>query len=324
MQALTRLLVSLAVYGAVSLYAMSSWAAYSITNGGFDAQDATVNDNPTITPTGWFNSSNAASSFSDNLLNVRSGSNGAISDAGGTSQGMWDANGLALGRDLVNGVFDNTGAGELGYVYQQIGTYSGEASLGVTGFVFNRTGPANQPGNFDVSIYYTSPGGFTPAVGNDIGFSGTLVGAKQVFAQGTDFTITTGTTAEQHLGRIRDVRRIWNHQRCGRLARIGDGGNPDNLTLFDEPVIDNVNISGCGMGDVNCDGHADLATDFTAIRNNFRKTGVTRAQGDLDGSGTVNLLDYLQWRRAFLPVAAVQLTFRRLPECPNLPASCSA
>ena len=70
--------------------------------------------------------------------------------------------------------------------------------------------------------------------------------------------------------------------------------------MFDEPVIDNVNISGCGLGDVNCDGHADLATDFTAIRNNFRKTVASRAAGDLDGSGDVDLLDYLQWRRAFL------------------------
>src|SRR5450432_3683568 len=107
MQALTRFLVSMAVCGGVSFWAMSSWAAYSVTNGGFDAQDATVDNNPTVTPTGWFNASNDANTFSDNILNVHSGSTfgtvTSISNAGGASVGAWDANGLALGRDAPFG-----------------------------------------------------------------------------------------------------------------------------------------------------------------------------------------------------------------------------
>jgi hypothetical protein len=303
MQALARLFTSMIVCGGLALGASTSFGAYAVTNGGFDAQDASVNNNATVTPTGWFNASNDVNTFSDNILNALSGStigtNVPITNATGATAGGWDANGLALGRDAP---FGNDGSLEQAYVYQPIGTYAGEATLGITGFVYNRVtgGSQNQVGNFDVGVYYTSPGGFTPSVGLDVGNSGTLVGDKQVFTQGVDFTIAAGATAGSAAwthtvafagSGITNGSTVW--------LRIGDGGNPDGLT-FDEPVIDNVNVAGCGLGDVNCDGHADLATDFTAIRNNYRKTVASRALGDLDGSGAVDFLDYLQWRRAFL------------------------
>jgi hypothetical protein len=302
------LLLLVLVCAVPTQFAQQAFAVFSITNGGFDAQDGSINNNATVTPTGWFNESNAANSFSDNILNVQRGANGAISNLGGASVGMWDANGLALGR---NAPFGNDGTLETGYVYQSIGTYSGEASVGITGFVYNRTN-GNRVGDFNVSIYYTSPGAFTPAVGTDIAGAGTLVGALQLFSQVTaavpttpnpddiELLIESGTVA-QSASWTHSVNFAGSGITNGSLVwlRIGDAGNPDGL-LFDEPIIDNVRLAGCDLGSTDCSGPADLA-DFNAIRTNFRKTtGVTRAMGDLDGSGDVDQLDYLQWRRAFL------------------------
>lgn len=292
-----RLSLTMMACSAVLLLANHAGAVLLIANGGFDAQDASVNNNATVTPTGWFNASNEVNTFSDNILNVQRGANGAISNAAGAAVGMWDANGLALGRDAP---FGNDGTLELAYVYQSLGAYSGEASLSINGFVYNRTN-GNQPGNFNVAYYYTSPGAFTPAVGTDIANAATLIGTQQVFTQGVDFTITTGTVAqsaswthtENFAGSgITNGSEVW--------LRFGDGGNPDFL-LFDEPIIDNVRLAACALGDADCNGVSNPA-DLTAIRNNFRKsTGVTRAMGDLDGSGDVDMLDYMQWRRAQPP-----------------------
>lgn len=294
------------------LFGGESRAVFSITNGGFDAQDASVNNNATVTPTGWINTNNAVDSFSDNILNVQRGANGAISNAAGAAVGMWDANGLALGRDAP---FGNDGTLEQAYVYQSLGTYSGEASLGVTGFVYNRTN-GNRVGDFNVAIYFTAPGAFTPTVGvpgPDIANSGTLVGVQRLFSQVTPAAPTTANPDDIELSIENGATAnsaAWTHSvdfagsgiSNGSVVwlRFGDGGNPDAL-LFDEPIVDNVRLVGCGLGDTNCAGGADIATDLAAIRTNFRKNvGVTRAMGDLDGSGDIDMLDYLQWRRAFL------------------------
>ena len=294
----TRILVCLALF----VPAQRLLAVFAITNGGFDAQGPEVNNSGTVTPTGWFDASNAVNSFSDNILNVQRGVNGAISNLGGAGIGMWDANGFALGRDAP---FGNDGTLETAYLYQKIGDYAGDSTAAVTGSVFNRTN-GNRVGNFNVAFYWTTDGAFTPAIGTDVAGQASLIGVQQLFSQGVtaevlddiELTIATGTVAQSAawthsvsltgLG-IPNGADIW--------LRLGDAGNPDGL-LFDEPIIDNIRLDGCGLGDANCDGVAD-GTDLTAIRNNFRKsTGVTRAMGDVDGSGDVDSLDYLQWRRA--------------------------
>lgn len=265
------------------------WAVLTVTNGGFDAQGPELNNNPTVSPTGWFTSSVAVDSFSDSILNSQNG-----------AQGRWLGNALQLGN---NSPFAADGSTETGYAYQSLGTYTAEASITVLGYVFNRIAPANEVGNFDVGIYVAPPNSFTPADGNDVAFNAFLAGS-QVFTQGTDFAITTGTTAQRApwsftatlTGLASPGDTIW--------LRIGDAGNPLG-TQSDEPIIDDVNLAPFDLGDVNGDGLVDIATDFAAIRNNFRKTVTSRAQGDLDGSGDVDFLDYLQWRQKFLNVGGV-------------------
>ena len=267
--------------------ASEALAAFSIANSGFDAQDGSVHLNSTLSATGWFNANNNPNTQSDTLINAQNG-----------AQGGWDANGFLFGNDAP---FSVDGTSEQSYIYQSIGAYSGEGSVTVTGLVFNRIlNPILRGvGNFDVSIYYTGAGAFTPAVGNDIALSGTLVGSSQVFTNGVDFNLTTNTTSQKASwsytasfggSGVASGNEVW--------LRIGDGGNPTG-TDWDEPVIDNLNIAPFVLGDANGDGAATL-TDFAAIKANFRLTGTTRAQGDVDTSGDVDFLDYLQWRRAFL------------------------
>ncbi len=51
-------------------------------------------------------------------------------------------------------------------------------------------------------------------------------------------------------------------------------------------------------GDVDEDNDVDMA-DFDAIRNNFQKSVTTRAQGDLNGDGVVDFVDFRQWKDFF-------------------------
>lgn len=274
------------------LEATPVWAVFSIVNGGFDAQGAEVNNLPEVQPTGWFTQSNTAETWSEALLHAPIG-----------NQGAWDFNGLLLGS---NGpLFAVDGTGEPGYVYQSIGTYGGESSLTITGFVYNRTN-SNPVGDFDVALFYSDPGAFTPGVGTDLTGSSAVLVSEKTFTESTlalpgDFPALTGAVAQS---------AFWSHQftltGSGVTAgdtvwlRLADGGNP-TLLVTDQPVLDNINIAPNTIGDVN-GGGATLA-DLTIIRNNFRKsTGVTRAMGDLDGSGDVDFLDYFQWRTQYLLV----------------------
>ncbi|MDZ4659759.1 MAG: hypothetical protein SH868_19470 [Bythopirellula sp.] len=272
------------------IVAKDAFAAFSIINGGFDAQGAEVNNLPEIQSSDWFTQSNAAQTWSDAMLHAPAG-----------NQGAWDFNGLLLGS---NGpAFAVDGSGEPGYVYQSIGTYSGEASITITGYVFNRTN-SNPVGDFDVALFYSEPGAFTPGVGVDLTGSAAVLISEKTFTETTlalpgDFPTLTGATAQSAFwsnaftltgSGVTSGDSVW--------LRIADGGNP-TLLVTDQPVIDNLNIAPNVIGDVN-GGGATLA-DLTIIRNNFRKsTAVTRAMGDLDGSGDVDFLDYFQWRTQYL------------------------
>jgi hypothetical protein len=261
-------------------------AVLSTTNGGFDAQDGSVHLNSTLPPTGWFAGSLAANTQSDTLINAQNG-----------AQGGWDANGHMFGQSAP---FTNDGTSEQGYIYQRLGAYAGESSVSIRGYVYNRiVTPLVPPGNFEVGLYFSSPG-LPVDHGLDIQFAGFVIGAPKVFSQGVDFMLDTSATPQ---------RAAWTY--TVTLAgsgvspgddvwlRIGDAGNPTSAAA-DAPVIDNVNVLPFDLGDVNGDDNVDIPNDFTPIRTNFRKLATSRAQGDLDGSGDVDLLDYLQWRREFL------------------------
>ncbi len=84
----------------------------------------------------------------------------------------------------------------------------------------------------------------------------------------------------------------------------------DNNVGFNNPIaFDNVRLDQgqpCGAGDVNCDGSVNL-TDFAAIRDHFRLTVNSRLMGDLTGDGTVNFVDYKQWKANYTGLGATSL-----------------
>jgi hypothetical protein len=93
----------------------------------------------------------------------------------------------------------------------------------------------------------------------------------------------------------------------------------NNVLLVSGASFDRTAFAGpCGLGDVNCDGTIDLENDFEAIRTNFRLSGASRDTGDLTADGIVTLLDYVQWKTAFLggggSLDGVNLTFLSVPE----------
>ncbi|HYO24956.1 MAG TPA: hypothetical protein VEQ85_08400, partial [Lacipirellulaceae bacterium] len=254
----------LALLAALTAGVNPAWAVLRVTNGGFDSQGANVHLNSTLTPDGWFSGSLLPNTQSDTLINSQNG-----------TLGRWIGNAHMFGNSTP---FANDGTSETGYIYQSLGTYAGEASISVRGYVFNRTNPANLVGNFDVAVYATGAGAFEGANGSDINAAVFPVGAAAptVFTQGTDFQITTGVNPQRAqwtytatlTGAANPGDTIW--------LRIGDGGNPGNVAA-DEPIIDDVTVlqgaNGFDLGDSDGDGDADL-TDFANIRNNFRATGI--------------------------------------------------
>jgi hypothetical protein len=102
---------------------------------------------------------------------------------------------------------------------------------------------------------------------------------------------------------------------------IPQGVNLDEIWVFDSVLTaDEVatlrDQNGFGpppmLGDVDLDGDVDM-DDFSPIRDNFRKTVSTRAQGDLVRNNTVDFDDFGQWKTAFLggggSLAGVDLGF---------------
>lgn len=62
--------------------------------------------------------------------------------------------------------------------------------------------------------------------------------------------------------------------------------------------FDNVRVNTdttCGLGDVDCNGTINL-TDFNAIRDHFRLSVGSRADGDLNGDGKVDFTDFREWK----------------------------
>jgi hypothetical protein len=116
--------------------------------------------------------------------------------------------------------------------------------------------------------------------------------------------------------------------RLALRAGAASGTLPNAQGFFDELRIGTTfaDVTGnaivCGLGDVNCDGHVDLANDFEAIRVNFRKTVTMRSQGDLTGDNVVNFNDFGQWKSAFVAVggslAGIDFLQESVPEPSSL------
>jgi hypothetical protein len=64
--------------------------------------------------------------------------------------------------------------------------------------------------------------------------------------------------------------------------------------------FDNFTVEGKGVipGDVDKDDDVDL-NDFNAIRDHFQQSVTMREQGDLNGDGMVDFLDFRQWKTHF-------------------------
>jgi hypothetical protein len=76
----------------------------------------------------------------------------------------------------------------------------------------------------------------------------------------------------------------------------------DNPGSNNPIAFDNVRVNTdttCGLGDVDCNGLINL-TDFTAIRNHFRLTVGSRAEGDLSGDGKVDFTDFREWKSNYV------------------------
>jgi hypothetical protein len=69
--------------------------------------------------------------------------------------------------------------------------------------------------------------------------------------------------------------------------------------------FDTFTVEGKGLlpGDVDKDDDIDL-DDFAAIRDHFQQAVVMREQGDLNGDGFVDWIDFRQWKSNFVPPVA--------------------
>lgn len=71
-------------------------------------------------------------------------------------------------------------------------------------------------------------------------------------------------------------------------------------------------------GDTDNDGIVEFEDDFFPIRDNFLTATGLRANGDLDGSGFVDIADFREWKNAFNgPPALIQLALAQLQGVPE-------
>jgi hypothetical protein len=81
----------------------------------------------------------------------------------------------------------------------------------------------------------------------------------------------------------------------------------ENNAGFANPIgFDNVRLDASvvnGPGDVDGNGTVNLL-DFAAIRDNFRKSVSSRQQGDLNGDAVVDFVDYREWKANYTGLAA--------------------
>ena len=130
------------------------------------------------------------------------------------------------------------GADQSGYVYQLLGTYSGETTVSLAGTAYNRLRGDNV-GDFDVSFYF---GAFAPVEGTDVAGSTTQLGSTQQFEEGVNLPgLASGTAATSSAfshtasfagSGISTGDQVW--------VRLGDGTNNSGN---DEPYIDTLVVS---------------------------------------------------------------------------------
>lgn len=132
--------------------------------------------------------------------------------------------------------------------------------------------------NHTVGLVYDNNGTITSLVDSEINSTGVLESIDSTY------TIPAGSPA------------IGNTIGLG-VVSPGDYPEVDNFILT-------VNEDAPVPGDVDGDGDVDLI-DYQAIRDNFRLSPATKAQGDLVGADIVDLADFLEWRNNHpFPIAA--------------------
>jgi MYXO-CTERM domain-containing protein len=192
-------------------------------NGNFD-EDADLGggDDTRFSPAGWFSHYNQDQTWSD----FRFGNDG---------NGGWDNNGITFGQNFLGPNFDP--GPEDGYYYTRLGSYGGEVGARVNGFGYNRV--RNDPGQFDVGIYFTPAGTFSAADSLDPAASGVKLGSKLIDIQGlvgsTPQSQAFDLTVSFPGSGIAAGDDVW--------LRFGDGPDNGDLNTFDEPTIDNVTLT---------------------------------------------------------------------------------
>jgi hypothetical protein len=167
-------------------------------------------------------------------------------------------------------------------------------------YTINYVGGATQTGTINSVDWGAVPAGFMPA-GTEL-----FLTADRTTAQATAWPVTSdnNTTANRwaiYISEITTTQPTVNIQSVSfGPVSLNTPGTP--LNGGDDVVV--FGLAGSGqaavLGDTDGDGVVEFADDFNPIRDNFRKTVATRAEGDLVRNGNVDFDDFRQWKTAFL------------------------
>lgn len=175
---------------------------------------------------------------------------------------------------------------------------------------------------------WTAVGNFQTQLGSATDFNNAFAGTTMMLTSPGVYSLTTNIpTAGSY---------IWRAVKTGTFDGIGTNGrrfgsgNPTNLAFntFEngqEVTFEvNTNIGAIRFiteavlaGDTNNNGLVEF-NDFEPIRDNFLATTNLRANGDLDGSGFVDIADFREWKNAFSgPPALIQMALAQLQSVPE-------
>ena len=129
-----------------------------------------------------------------------------------------------------------------------IGTYTGEASVTLSGTAYNRSDNGLVFGDFDVAFYYTAGASFIPGEnGPDPAASGTLIGSVQEFEEAVNLPKLVTGLKPTHAEFSHTVDFAGSGIAVGDAVwvRISDGDNifgTNTAPMFDEPYIDDLSV----------------------------------------------------------------------------------